>query len=138
MQPLIYHLKSFSQEWMDAWIAYRKYNDELDREGYQTFKANEAMYNAWVGNGVFRGSFLDKEEAIRFIKNHGDPWGSICEGYYEYLLLETHVLGCIDSCLFNVDYAHETWFHHKCISEGEWEYVEIERPECLLGTIGFI
>ena len=136
-KELIHHLIAFPAKWLEAMELYKKYNNEGDKDAYEKFKNDKEIYHAWQMAGRHRGSFTDKEQLINLIKTHGDPY-SICECYYEYLLIETHALNCIDGILFSPDEYHEMWFRHVKIDEDTWEYQEIERPACLIGTCNFV
>lgn len=93
------------------------------------------MLGIWGGS--HRGSFTDKQKLIDIIKAYTDPYG-ICESYYDYLLIETHYMNCIDGDFFEPDYSNEMWFNYVEIGDDEWEYQEISRPECLMGTVNFL
>jgi hypothetical protein len=133
---LIHHLVAFPAKWIEAYEKYKEYNDKNSEELRQAFNDDKELTHAWNMGGRHRGSFTDKDLLINIIKTQGDPYG-ICECYYEYLLIETHRLNCIDSCLFGTDNC-EMWFRHVKIGDNEWEYQEIERPECLTGTCNFL
>jgi hypothetical protein len=138
MSNLIHHLVAFPAKWLEAKELYREYNDKKDEELRLKFNEDKEIMFAWNSGGTHRGSFLDKQKLIDTIKEDGDPYG-ICECYYEYLLIETHYLDCIDGCLWgSKDYSHETWFRLVKVDEDTLEYQEIERPECLAGTVGFV
>ena len=134
---LIHHLIAFPAKWVEAFEKYREYQDKRSEELRQEFLDDKELQHAWNMGGRHRGSFTDKEQLVNIIKTHGDPY-SICECYYEYLLIETHALNCIDGILFSPDDYHETWFKHVKIGDNEWEYQEIDRPECLTGTCNFL
>jgi hypothetical protein len=136
-EELIHHLVAFPAKWVEACELYEKYNDTNDYMIYEQFKNDKEIYHAWQMGGKHRGSFTDKGQLVYIIKTNGDPYG-ICECYYEYLLIETHALNCIDGCLFEPDYTNEMWFRHVKIDEDTWEYQEIERPACLTGTVNFL
>jgi hypothetical protein len=138
MQPqFIHHLVAFPAKYIEAFEKYREYQDKRSEELRQAFNDDKELKHAWDMGGRHRGSFTDKEQLISIIKKQNDPY-SICECYYEYLLIETHQLNVIDGCLFEPDYTNETWFRFIKIDEDTWEYQEIERPECLKGTFNFV
>lgn len=134
---LIHHLVAFPAKWIEAMEKYKEYQAKNDLELRKAFEEDKELQHAWNMGGRHRGSFTDRELLINTIQTQGDPY-SICECYYEYLLIETHRLNCIDGSLFSPDYHYETWFRHVKIDENTWEYQEIPRPECLKGTCNFL
>lgn len=122
---------------MEACEMYWKYNKDKDGELYEKFKNDKEINHAWTMGGRHRGSFTDRQQLLDIINRQNDPYG-ICEGYYEYLLIETHYINSIDGCMFEPDHKHETWFKFKDLGEGAYKYEQIERPECLTGTINFL
>jgi hypothetical protein len=137
MEQLIYHLVAFPDNWMKAQEKYSELCKKADKKSHEEFINDKRLYYDWLCGGRHRGSFTDKDQLIKIIKDSTDPYG-ICECYYEYLLIETHVLNGIDSCLFSPDSTNEMWFHYVKLDEDNWEYQEIPRPECLMGTCNFL
>jgi hypothetical protein len=134
---LIHHLVAFPAKWIEAYEKHKEYQDKKDLELRKAFDDDKDIQFAWNMGGRHRGSFTDKELLINTIKTQGDPYG-ICECYYEYLLIETHALNCIDGDLFSPEDTNEMWFRFIKIDGDTWEYQEIERPECLKGTCNFL
>lgn len=137
MKQLIHHLVAFPDNWMKAEEKQFEYTQKGDLTLREEFRNDKDLFHDWLSGGRHRGSFTDKDQLIKIIKDSRDPYG-ICEGYYEYLLIETHTLNCIDSCLFSPDSTNEMWFHYVKLDEDNWEYQEIPRPECLTGTCNFL
>lgn len=134
----IHHLIAFPEAWLKAWEVYNQCEKTRDRAAWDKVKEDKELYHAWQSGGTYRGSFLDKDELIEVVKKSNDPYG-ICESYYEYLLIETHYLDCIDGCKWGEsEYGHEMWFKYTKIDEENWEYQQINRPECLMGTVNFL
>jgi hypothetical protein len=129
----IHHLIAFPETWIKSWEVYRECEKNRDSVAKDKWREDKELYHAWQSGGKYRGSFLDKDELIGTVKKSNDPYG-ICEGYYEYLLIETHYLDCIDGLKWGEDYSNEVWFKYDMSDYG---YKIIERPECLMGTVGF-
>jgi hypothetical protein len=136
---LIHHLIAFPAKWLEAQEKYKKAMISGDEELYKQIQEDKELVHAWNMGGRHRGSFTDKNLLLETISREDDPYG-ICECYYEYLLIETHYLNCIDGCLFSDDSddSNEMWFKHVKIDDDTWVYQEIERPECLTGTFNFL
>jgi len=132
----IHHLVAFPEAWIKSWEAYRQCDNNRDTDARNKWREDKELYHAWQSGGTYRGSFLDKDELIKIVQNSSDPYG-ICEGYYEYLLIETHYLDCIDGLVWGSDYDNEIWFKYNN-SEDDRGYKVIKRPECLNGTVGFL
>jgi hypothetical protein len=133
----IHHLIAFPEAWIKSYEVYRQCEKDRDTVARDKWREDKELYRAWQQGGRHRGSFLDKDKLIEIVKKSSDPYG-ICEGYYEYLLIETHYLDCIDGCKWDSAYDHEMWFKYTKIDEDNWEYQQIDRPECLMGTVNFL
>ena len=87
---------------------------------------------AFMDVRALRGTFTGRERLIKLLTEEQDPY-SICEGYYEYALIETHDADCIDGCNWAED-GSELWFKYNIEKE---QYEQIERPESLRGLVCF-
>lgn len=133
----IHHLIAFPAKFMEACKKRKEIEESKDLNAMKAFREDSELYHAWMMGGRNRGSFTDKNILLDIIKNQNDPYG-ICEGYYEYLLVETHYLNSIDGHLFEPNYTNEIWFQFVRIDEDTWNYQEIARPEFLMGTCNFV
>ena len=132
----IHHLIAFPEAFIKSWEVYKECDKNRDHIARDKWREDKELFSAWQRGGVYRGSFLDKDRLIEIVKQSSDPYG-ICEGYYEYLLIETHNLDCIDGLKWGEEnYGHEIWFKYD-MSDDDFGYKIIERPECLMGTVGF-
>ncbi len=139
MEPqYIHHLISFSEEYMEAQKIIANIDYKKDKKAWKKFKKSSAYFENLIG-GKYRGSYLNKEELIDRIKRSTDVYG-ICEGYYIYLLIETHQLNAIDACIFDPPSFQESemWFKFIKIDDENYEYQQIPRPECLAGVCNFL
>jgi hypothetical protein len=107
---------------------------EQEREEFnKTF--NRFELNAAMNAGrAYRGTFLDLDALIEIIESQNDPYG-ICEGYYNYLLIEKHMEGVIDG-LYWADAGSEIWYKAD-YSDEKFRYVETEKPRGFTGTVSF-
>lgn len=134
MSDNLYIVVAFNHVYISTQIKLREFEDAKDREGYMQFVKDN--YHAIFGGNSNFGYFKSQQEAIDYIKEFGY---SIHEGaYYTHLLIEEHGYGW-DNLVWGDDYASEMWFEGKSTGD-EWqdyEYNQIERPECLRGIVGF-
>jgi hypothetical protein len=139
----IYHLIAFPTIYIQGRETLRKIEDDRDREARKAFASTEEGFYQSIG-GTYRGSYLDKNRLIERVKSATDVY-DICEGWYDYLLIETYFLNCIDGCLCDAPPFEESemWFKFVKLSEnedgsGNYEYQHIPKPECLTGTCNFL
>lgn len=136
--PVIHHLIAFPAEYFEAREASNAIEKSRDIEAWGDFKKTNLYYSSLIG-GAYRGSYLDKQALIDRIERATDPY-DICEGYYEYLLIESYYLNCVDGPMIdgpNFDES-EMWFKFNKIDEDRYEYQQIPRPECLAGVCNFL
>lgn len=138
----IYHLIAFPTIYIKGRETINKIDEDRDVEARKEFRNSEEGFYQTIG-GTYRGSYLDKNELIERIKASTDVY-DICEGWYDYLLIETYFLDCIDGCLCDAPPFEESemWFKFTEIGEynGEkqFEYQHIPKPECLTGLCNFL
>jgi len=107
---------------------------EQEREEFnKTFNRLE-LNTAMNAGRAYRGSFLDLDALIKIIESEDNPFG-ICEGYYDYLLIEKHTEGVIDGLCWNEDDS-EIWYKAD-YSDEKFRYVRTEKPRCFTGTVSF-
>ena len=140
---VIHHLIAFPTIYIKGCETLRKIETDMDIEARKAFRDTEEGFYQSMG-GHYRGSYLDKNKLIERVKSSTDVY-DINEGWYDYLLIETYHLDCIDGCLEDaVPFSEsEMWFHFVKISEnedgtGNYEYQEIPKPECLTGLCNFL
>lgn len=138
MSEQIHHLVAFPAEFFEVEEKRKDIQDRNDLKEWEEFYASPEYHKILMG-GRYRGSFTDKQKLIDVIKAATDPY-AICEGYYEYLLIESYYLNCIDGYVFDPpDHKEsEMWFKFVEIGENQYEYQQIERPKVLQGTVGFL
>lgn len=136
----IYNLISFSQSHVDAWEKYYDTNEsvrhmtEQEREEFnKTFNRYE-LNTAMNAGRAYRGSFLDLDNLIKKIESQNDLF-DICEGYYDYLLIEKHMEGVIDGVCWAEDDS-EIWYKAD-YSDENFRYVKTEKPRGFTGTVSF-
>jgi hypothetical protein len=134
----IHHLIAFSEGYMEAQKTMGDINVKKDKKAWAKFKKSSEYFENLLG-GKYRGSYLDKQELIDRIKKSTDVY-DLCEGYYMYLLIETHQLNAIDACNFDPPTFIDTemWFQFIKLGEDNYEYQQIPRPECLAGVCNFL
>lgn len=137
-QPIVHHLISFPAEYFEAHKTSKTIDKSRNIEAWRIFK-NSPLYRRSLIGGSYRGSYLDKQLLIDRIKKANDVY-DICEGYYEYLLIESYYLNCIDGAVFDAPSFRESemWFKFNKIDEDRYEYQQIPRPECLTGVCNFL
>lgn len=138
MNQLIHHLVAFPSEYIELTEKRNEIEKSKDRKAWKEF-LNSQEYHRLLMGGKYRGTYLDKQKLIDRIKASTDVY-DICEGWYDYLLIETYHVDCIDGMLFDAPDFNESemWFKFVKIGEDQYEYQQIERPECLKGTCGFV
>jgi hypothetical protein len=136
----IYNLISFSQAHVDAWEKYhdtdesvRHMTDQEREEFNKTFDRHSLRTSMSIGK-AYRGSFLDRDALIKIIESQDDVYG-ICEGYYDYLLIEKHNEGIIDGLCCHEDDS-EIWYKAD-YSDEKFRYVRTEKPRGFTGTVFF-
>lgn len=140
----VYNLISFSQSHIDAWTEVRRKNDEysaaikgMSKKEREEYRLANPYKKSDVDLGLgkaYRGSWLDKDALLEVIKNYGS---SICECYYEYLLIEKKQVGCLDDVCWDDDMG-ETWFKlNYDDAENSYDYQVIEKPDCFKQTCNF-
>jgi len=126
----IYHLIAFPAEWLTGQALFHKANlreaTEDDRAAFTDWKEQNQLY--WYAGKAHRGVFDSKELVIEYI----NKYPSIHEGYYDYLCIVPMQLNVFDDWCMPED---ETWFQ---ITLEDYSYKQIERPECLEGTFGWV
>jgi hypothetical protein len=136
----VYNLVSFSRAYIDIWSS-RAERDKilttLTREERAILrKSYKPDSNLGIGK-AYRGTFATKEEILKLIEEFPS---SLCEGYYEFLLIERQTLGELDGFAGRTD--GETWFELNSFKDGvEWadcNYVVIPKPNCFSHTSAFV
>lgn len=139
MKPqLIHHLIAFPEEYFEAREASSVIEKSRDIEAWGDFKKSDLYHSSLIG-GAYRGSYLDKQALIDRVKGSTNVY-DICEGYYEYLLIESYHLDCVDGQVLDGHPFEESemWFKFIKIGEDNYEYQQIPRPECLKGVCNFL
>lgn len=138
MQDCIHHLIAFPTVYFEATKKVREIQDSGDKKAWKEFKKSKLWYD-YLNHGVYRGSWLDKDALITRIKESTDVY-DINEGWYDYLLIETHSLNCIDGRRFDPPSFTESemWFKFVKLGEDDYEYQQIPRPACLAGVCNFL
>ena len=148
MKPTyIYNLIAFSLEYIHAWEKrreldeqYRKMSEE-ERYVYRNAKSPYHDINLTYGK-AYRGSWLDRGKLLDYIKEHP---ASFHEFYYDYLLIESHIIGELDGCVWGDD-AGEIWMRsiYNKTDDGSIsgyydsiEYEVIDKPKCFEQTVSF-
>ena len=140
---LIYHLIAFPTIYMEGRKRLREIEDARDVEARKAFRDSKEGFYQTIG-GHYRGSYLDKQELIKRIEESTDVY-DLNEGWYDYLLIETHYLNTIDGCHFDAPLFTESemWFKFNTVDidgagNASYQYEHIPRPECLTGVCGFL
>jgi hypothetical protein len=131
----IWHLVAFPQGFMDGSKFLYDAEVNKDRTQFEMFRKSQG-FNEYLIGGRLRGTFDDKEALLKIIEAQDSPWG-LCEGFYTYLVVEKHVLNCIDGCDFGDFENGEVWFKFEKIGEEDYKYVQIEKPYYLERIVGF-
>ncbi len=136
--PTIHHLIAFPADYFTAREESNAIEKRRDREAMKEFRKTPLYLQSLIG-GAYRGSYLNKQDLIDRIKRSTDVY-DICEGYYEYLLIETYYLNCVDGQVLDGPPFEESemWFKFTQIDEDRYEYQQIPRPECLTGVCNFL
>ncbi len=136
--PIVHHLIAFPAEYFEAREASNIIDKSGDIEAWGDFRNSQLYCQSLIG-GTYRGSYLNKQDLIDRIKRATDVY-DISEGYYEYLLIESYYLNCIDGSLFDAPSFRESemWFKFIKIDDENYEYQQIPRPECLVGVCNFL
>jgi hypothetical protein len=134
----IHHLIAFPTEYIELTQKIKDIEASKDRDAWKEF-INSMEYHRLLMGGKYRGSYTDKQKLIDRIKASTDVY-DICEGWYDYLLIESYHTDCIDGMLFDAPEFTESemWFKFVKINDDQYEYQQIERPECFLGTCCFL
>ena len=134
----IHHLIAFPTEYIELTEKRNEFEKNKDREGWKQFY-NSNEYHKLLLGGKYRGSYLDKQKLIDRIKASTDVY-DICEGWYDYLLIESYYADCVDGMMLDLpDFQEsEMWFKFVKLGENQYEYQQIERPECFKGTCCFL
>jgi hypothetical protein len=134
----IHHLIAFPTEYIELTQKIKDIEESMDRDAWKEFMGSKDHHKLLMG-GKYRGSYTDKQKLIDRIKASTDVY-DICEGWYNYLLIETYHADCIDGMIFDAPSFSESemWFKFVKIGEDQYEYQQIERPECFQGTCNFL
>jgi hypothetical protein len=141
MQPeYIYNLLSFPQDYMEynqerlideeKWVA-----SPVDWNRRRLLKKHTIDPRSMMGS-KYRGSWLDRDELIKIIKEDADPYG-LCEAYYDVLLIEKVPIGHVDGFCWPDEGDTEMWFKAEHKNGESFKWVEIPKPECFHGVVSF-
>jgi len=136
--PTIHHLIAFPTEYFELREKSRAIEKAKDREAWIAFHESKDYHRLLMG-GAYRGSYTDKQALIDRIKRSTDVY-DICEGWYDYLLIETYHTNCIDGQVLDGPSFTESemWFKFVKLDDDSYEYQQIPRPECLTGVCNFL
>ena len=138
----IYNLIAFSEKYIDAQEEYSRLDTILSKmsrqEGRQYYEEHkdvfERLFKETTIGKAYRGSFTDLDMLVKIIESQDDPYG-LCEGYYNYLLIERYEANMIDGCCF-CEEGCEIWYRTEYDSEN-FKYVRIEKPEGMKRLVNF-
>lgn len=136
----IYNLIAFPEEYVNAWERYFDLNESVknmsdsEREEFNKKFDPHKYHTSMTLGKAYRGSFLDLDALIKIIESQDDPHG-ICEGYYNYLLIEKHTEGVVDGLAWG-EPDSEIWYKAE-YTDGKFRYVRIEKPRGFTGTVSF-
>ena len=138
----IYNLIAFSEKYINAQEEYSKLDTILSkmsrqecRQYYEEQKdVFDKLFKETSIGKAYRGSFTDLDMLVKIIESQNDPYG-LCEGYYNYLLIERYEANMIDGCCFG-EGGCEIWYRTEYDSEN-FKYVRIEKPEGMKRLVNF-
>lgn len=120
----IWHIVSIPDGWVEHEEKLFTYS-KTDLEKYSKTKE----YKLWTAaHLLMRGTFSSEELALNAIQEYGHD---IHEYYYTWVVVEKHILNCIDGFSLNDD---EIWFKWNDESK---QYEQTSKPECMKHIIAF-
>ena len=145
----VYNLIAFCPQHIAAWSKVRQRElvstnlSPLEREMYREFIKSQPK-DPYLNIGKsYRGSWLNKDELLEIIQRCAV---SIHEYFYDYLLIETHIVGMLDACCFGGDEEGEIWmkitYDKYAVDDDDSYYTTgryegVDKPECFVQTCSF-